>query len=226
MGAERRTAYRPEPPQPPRMIRLDLYLSFVWYECKRHWPIRLIGLGAVAAVLGMSVWVMQVRLPILERYTVSPPSLSEIQAEKQNLALELQQLSTHASNAVYVEANRKLVDGYAGLSQLMESCSAHAAKLGLWMQYELAQPVQQSGVISDVFLVDMMLTFLPAPEIDLPQIWENMMRQSQWMLENKHMYQLQSSQIVGDGQRILRMQLGMQVRLIKDHNLFIKADGS
>jgi len=223
MNAERRRAYRPEPPKPPLMIRVDLYLSYVWYEFKRHWSMRLIGIGGLAAVLAMFIWVMQVRMPILESYAISPPTLSDIQAENEKLKHELQQLTTHASNAVFAQTNRKLLDGYAGLSQLIEASGDHAAKLGLLMQYELGQPVQQGGSISDVFLVDINFTFLPAPEIAMPQIWENMMRQSQWMLENKDMYQLQSSRMVGDGRRVLSMQLGMQVRLSQNHILFIKA---
>jgi len=222
MHTERRRAHRPEPPKPPLMIRADLYFSYVWYELKHHWKIRLVGMTFLVAVIAMCFWALQVRMPILESYAISPPTVAEIETENKKLTQELQQLITHASNAVFVQTNRKLVDGYAGLSQLIESSSHHAESLGLLMQYELGLPAQQGGAISDVYLVDIAFTFIPSPNIKWPEIWAQMMKQTRWMLEDKDMYQLQNSHVVGDGKRILSMQLDMQVRLSQDHALLIK----
>jgi len=222
MSAERRRAHRPKPPKPPVMIRADLYFSYVWYEFKHHWKMRLIGLAFLVAVIGMCFWALQVRMPTLESYTISPPTLADIEGKNKSLKQELQQLSTKASNEVLAQTNSKLVDGYTGLSLLLEDCGSHAEKLGLLMQYELAEPTQQSGAISDVFLVGIAFTFIPRPEVPISLIWERMMRQVKWMAEHRDVYQLQNSHVSGDGKRMLSMQLDMQVRMSQDHALLMK----
>lgn len=210
---ERRQNFRPLPPAPALQVRVDRYVQFMWYELKRHWSMRVIALALIGMVVGMAYWSIEVRLPILQSYQQTAPTLNEVLAQHQRLMLQLAALSTQELNQTLAKLNDKMIDGYTGLSALMEKSEAMAASLGLMLQYSMGELVQGEGVIADISHLNIMLQLMPMPGSDERLVWDKMLRFGRWMVKVDNHFQVLDAHIKGDGKRLVSAEILVQLRL-------------
>ncbi|MDX8387475.1 MAG: hypothetical protein R8M46_02930 [Ghiorsea sp.] len=221
MSLSTHTKSRVLPPKPPLSIRLDKYVRYMAYSIPFNWKRRSIALCILCIALLAAWWTDQGRTPFLQDQRAAIVNPSVLQAEVLSLQAELDALSTEKSVATLQRVKKGIVQGYTGISKLLETAQNQAEQLELVFSYQLDQP-KPSGFeyLANVSNLHITIRLIPQPSSSQVHIWNNMIRFTRAMVEHHQMMHLLGTHVSSNAKQIqeLTLDLDLYVQLDHGHN--------
>jgi len=195
----------------PLSIRISSYALFMWHEIKRLWRghVLMLVLVIIAGVLMYRMY--EVHL-ILLMHPKSIENIETLQDDIQALQKELEDLSAHTSRVSVDFIRSHTVNGYAGISKLLEQSVEQAKNNSLSLNYTLSPP-SSIGIPSlpKLYQIDVETMMAPLPTSSTSQVWLGLQHQIRWMVKENQIYQLLGIKVLGVDEKVQILILKLRI---------------